>query len=84
MAQTLLVYCVVAFAALYVGWKFMPAATRRWLAARLGVSMRRRGLAPERVVWLEAKLNQGAACGGCDSRDTCGANKRPPCPTIKL
>jgi hypothetical protein len=84
MVQTVLACGVVAFAALYVGWKFMPAATRRWLAARLGVSMRRRGLAHERVVWLEAKLNQGAACGGCDSRNACGVNERPPCSTTRL
>jgi hypothetical protein len=79
--QALVVYFVVAIAALYVGWRFMPAALRWGLAARIGALARRRGLARERVVWLEAKLNQGAACGSCDSCNACGADKRADEPT---
>ncbi len=72
MGQTILVYCVVAVAALHVGWKFMPAMLRSQLAVRLGATMRRCGLGFERTAWLEATLNRGGACGSCDS---CGADR---------
>jgi hypothetical protein len=74
--QALVVYVVVAIAALYVGWRFMPAALRWRLAARIGALARRRGLARERVVWLEAKLNSGGACGSCNSCNACGTDER--------
>lgn len=76
MVQTLLGYFVVAVAALYVGWKFMPAAMRSRLAACIAVAMRRRGLARDRVAWLEAKLNSGGACGNCNSCKACDGDKR--------
>lgn len=76
MLQQVLGFSAVAVAALYVGWRFMPAALRRWLAARIGIALRRRGLAPERVVRLEAKLNGGGACGSCESCNACAAGKR--------
>lgn len=79
--QALVVYFAVAIAALYVGWRFMPAALRRPLAARIGALARRRGLARERVVWLEAKLNGAGACGSCDSCNACDTAKRADEPT---
>ncbi|MHB8666908.1 MAG: DUF6587 family protein [Burkholderiales bacterium] len=69
--QALIVYLAVAVAALQVAWRFMPAALRRRLAARIGASMRSRGVAAERVVRLEAKLNSGGSCGSCDSCNAC-------------
>ncbi len=81
MLQTLLVYCVVAGATLYVGWKFMPAALRSWCAARIGVSMRSCGLGRDGVMWLEAKLNSGGACGNCNSCKACDSDKRAIEPT---
>jgi len=74
--QALLVYFVVAIAALYVGWRFMPGAIHGRLAARIGVLARRRGLARERIVWLETKLNSGGACGSCNSCNACDTTRR--------
>ena len=75
MAQALIAYSAVAFSALYVGWKFMPATMRRWFAARMGALMHRGGLSRERVLWLEAKANSDGACGGCDSCHACATEK---------
>ena len=79
--QALLVYLIVAFAALYLGWKFMPTALRSRLAAGIGALARRRGLARERVVRLEAKLNYGGACGNCNSCNACAIHKHAIEPT---
>jgi len=76
MVQQALSFSAVAAAALYVGWRFMPAALRRWLAAPIGVALRRRGFAPERIVRLEAKLNGSGACGNCSSCNACAVGKR--------
>ena len=75
MVQTLLGYGVVALAAVYVGWKFMPAALRSWLAACIGALMRSWGLASDSAASLETKLRRGGACGSCDSCNACHSAK---------
>ena len=73
LVQTLIGYGMVLIAALYVGWKFMPSNLRTWLTPRMAACMRRRGVAAERVIWLEAKLSGGGACGTCAA---CAKGKR--------
>jgi hypothetical protein len=69
--QQLIVFAIVALAAVYAAWHWMPAGWRRALAARLAAGSRRAGLVDaERADWLAASLARSAGCGSCDS---CGA-----------
>lgn len=69
--QLLLVGGIVAGASLYAGWKLMPAAIRRALAARGAALARRLGLSDANARRVESKLATGGACGSCDSCKAC-------------
>lgn len=75
LVQTFIGYGMVLIAALYVVWKFMPSNLRTWLTLRIAASMGRRGVAAQRVIWLETKLS-GGACGTCAACGSCGNGKQ--------
>ncbi len=59
--QAVIVFVIVAAAALYASWQLMPRRLRHWLIGR-GAA-----IAPSRRAWLarvEAKAEAGA-CGSC-------------------
>jgi hypothetical protein len=75
MTQRLIVAVIVALAALYALWRWMPGAWRRPLAARAAALARRGGLvdAP-RAERLAAALAKTPGCGGGGGAcDRCGA-----------
>ena len=73
MAQQLIVGVIVATAALYALWRWMPAGWRRAAAQRLGSATQRAGLVDaERAGRLAASLAKPSGCGACDTCGGCG------------
>ncbi len=73
MAQQLIVGLIVAAAALYAVWRWMPAGWRRAAAQRLGSATQRAGLIDAgRADRLAASLAKPSGCGACDTCGGCG------------
>ena len=72
MGQQLLVFAIVAAAAAYAVWRWMPAAWRRGAARRMAAGSQRAGLVDaQRAERLAASLAKTSSCGACDSCDGC-------------
>jgi hypothetical protein len=76
VVQSLIVFVIVATAAIYATVKFMPAAWRRSFAAHAATWATRSGLSDVTARRVEAKLSSGGACGSCDSCKACATT--PP------
>ena len=77
MTQQLIVGLIVAAAALYAVWRWMPAGWRRGAAQKLGAGTHRAGWVDEaRAKELAASLAKTSGCGSCDSCGSC-APKTP-------
>lgn len=73
MAQQLIVGLIVAAAAFYAVWRWMPADWRRSAARKLAAGTHRAGLVDqERADQLAASLAKTSGCGSCDSCGSCG------------
>jgi hypothetical protein len=73
MAQQLIVGLIVAAAAFYAVWRWMPAGWRRSAARKLAAGTHRAGLVDqERADQLAASLAKTSGCGSCDSCGSCG------------
>jgi len=73
MTQQIIVGLIVALAALYAAWRWMPAGWRRAAAARLASGSQRAGLVDaQRAQQLAASLAKTSGCGSCDSCGSCG------------
>lgn len=73
MTQQIIVALIVALAALYAVWRWMPAGWRRAVAAGLAAGTQRAGLVDaERAKGLAASLGKSSGCGSCDSCGSCG------------
>jgi hypothetical protein len=71
MTQEIIVALIVALAAAYAVWRWMPGSWRRAAAARLAAASQGAGLVDaERARQLAASLAKSSGCGSCDS---CGA-----------
>jgi hypothetical protein len=73
MYQQVLVFCIVALAALFSAWKLMPARRRLQLLSTVDVwSARHPALARWRARWLKPRIARaaGAGCDGCAAHDT--------------
>lgn len=71
IAQHVLVFVIVAASVTYALLKFMPAAARKAVAARIASWAMRSGLSDVFARRVEAKLASGGACGSCDSCKAC-------------
>ncbi len=72
MVQNLIVLLIVAVAALYAVWRWMPAAWRRGAARRMAAGSQRAGLVDaQQAERLAASLAKTSGCGACDSCDGC-------------
>jgi hypothetical protein len=87
MTQQIVVALIVALAAVYAVWRWMPGGWRRAAAARLAAGSQRAGLVDaERAQQLAASLGKTAGCGSCDSCGSCStgasskadAEREPP------
>ncbi|BEP44175.1 DUF6587 family protein [Variovorax sp. V15] len=77
MTQQLIVGLIVAAAAFYAVWHWMPAGWRRGAAQKLAAGTQRAGLIDEeRAKELAASLAKTSGCGSCDSCGSC-APKAP-------
>ncbi|MFC3107453.1 DUF6587 family protein [Undibacterium arcticum] len=74
MLQQLIVFTIVASAALYAAWKWAPATLRIRAVNRLAHHLGALGLSAV-AGWLRQKSNNDAACGdgGCSSCGSCGS-----------
>jgi hypothetical protein len=73
MTQQILVALIVALAAAYAVWRWMPGSWRRAAAGRLAAGTQRAGLVDaERAQQLAASLGKASGCGSCDSCGSCG------------
>lgn len=78
MAQQIIVGLIVALAAIYAAWRWMPAAWRRAAASQLAAGSHRAGLVDaERARRLEATIAKSSGCGSCDSCGACAPKDRP-------
>jgi hypothetical protein len=78
MTQQIIVGLIVALAALYAVWRWMPAGWRRTAAERLAAGTRRAGLVDaQRAKQLAASLGKTSGCGSCDSCGSCGIQGEP-------
>ena len=81
MTQQLIVGLIVAAAAFYAVWRWMPAGWRRSAAHKLAAGTHRAGLVDqERADQLAASLAKTSGCGSCDSCGSCGpkTSANPP------
>jgi hypothetical protein len=77
MAQQIIVGLIVACAALYAVWRWMPAAWRRAAAGRVAAGPRRAGWVDgARADALATSLARTSGCGSCDSCGSCGTGAR--------
>jgi hypothetical protein len=71
MTQQIIVALIVALAAVYVVWRWMPGKWRQALAVKVAAGSRHAGLVDaERAARLAASLARTSGCGACDR---CGA-----------
>ena len=79
MTQQIIVGLIVALAAIYAVWRWMPAGWRRAAAARLASGTHRAGLVDaQRAKQLADSLAKSSGCGSCDSCGSCGTPKSSP------
>jgi len=71
MTQQIIVALIVALAAVYAVWRWMPAKWRRAAAAKVAAGSHRAGLVDaDRAQQLAASLGKTSGCGSCE---TCGS-----------
>jgi hypothetical protein len=76
MTQQLIVGLIVALAAVYAVWRWMPAGWRRSAASTLASGSHRAGLVDrQRADALAASLAKSSGCGSCDSCGACATPK---------
>lgn len=81
MGQEIAVAVVVAIAALYAVWYWMPGRWRQRLAARLAGAARRLGLRPASAERVAQVVGEAPGCGSCESCGSCATpGKGPPGP----
>ena len=80
MFQSVIVALIVAAAALYCLWLFLPAGWRRALAARLARQAGDAGLDSGKVQALQARLERAPGCGDCASCRGCAPSNGPGAP----
>lgn len=72
MTQQIVVGLIVALAAIYAVWRWMPGSWRRAAAARVAAGSHRAGLVDaRRAEQLAASLGKTSGCGSCDSCGSC-------------
>ena len=72
MTQQIVVGLIVALAAIYAVWRWMPGSWRRAAAARVAAGSHRAGLVDaQRAEQLAASLGKTSGCGSCDSCGSC-------------
>jgi hypothetical protein len=72
MAQQIVVALIVALAAVYAVWHWMPGNWRRAMAAKVAAGSQRAGLVDEeRAGRLAESLGKTSGCGSCDSCGSC-------------
>jgi hypothetical protein len=77
MTQQIIVGLIVALAAVYAAWRWMPSAWRRSAASRLAAGTHRAGLVDaDKARQLEASLARSSGCGSCDSCGACEPKDR--------
>ncbi|WP_213955523.1 MULTISPECIES: DUF6587 family protein [unclassified Variovorax] len=79
MTQQIIVGLIVAAAAIYAAWRWMPAGWRRGAAQKLAAGGQRAGLVDEeRARQLAASLSKSSGCGACDSCGACSTGDAKP------
>jgi hypothetical protein len=77
MTQEIIVGLIVALAAFYALWRWMPANWRRAAAGKVAAGTQRAGLVDaQRAQQLAASLGKASGCGACDSCGSCGSAGR--------
>lgn len=72
MTQQIVVALIVALAAIYAVWRWMPGSWRRAAAAKVAAGSQRAGLVDaERAQQLAASLGKTSGCGSCESCGSC-------------
>lgn len=77
MTQELIVALIVAVAAVYALWYWMPRGLRQRLAVRLAGGSQRLGLPAAGAQRLADAVGTAGGCGACDSRSTCSSRSGP-------
>jgi hypothetical protein len=75
--QNLIVYIIVALAAVYAAWLFMPQAARRWLVARLVLAAPPSQRARFARLQADAESVGCSTCKGCETDTKADAVVKP-------
>ena len=76
MLQNVVVFLIVACAAVYAVWRWMPAGWRRGAARQVAAGSHRAGLVDaQQAQKLAASLAKTSGCGACDDCSGCGTPK---------
>ncbi len=78
MTQLLIVAFVVAAATAYSAWILMPASWRRAGAAALARRAARAGVARDRTLALQSRLERAGGCSDCGSCRGCASSPAAP------
>lgn len=77
--QNIVVFVIVAAAALYALWRWMPAGWRRGAAQQVAAGSQRAGwVDAQQAQKLAASLGKTSGCGSCDSCGSCATPGKDP------
>ena len=71
MWQDLIVYLIVAAAALYAAWRWMPIATRASVVSHAILFVKRLGLSNASAANWQARASAKTGCGSCGPCKAC-------------
>ncbi len=71
MLQHAIVFSIVAAAALYAAWRWLPVSARAALVSRIVLLGGRAGLSTEQAERLQRRASSQAGCGECGPCKAC-------------
>ena len=77
MWQNLIVYFIVALAAIYAAWRWMPIASRANVVSHAILFSKRLGLSNASAANWQARASAKTGCGSCGPCKACNTTAQP-------
>ena len=71
MLQVLIVYAIVATAALYAAWRWTPITTRANVVSHVVLFAKRHGLSNQKAERWQTRASEKVGCGSCGPCKAC-------------
>ncbi len=78
MWQAVIVYFIVALAALYASWRWMPLASRANVVSHAILFAKRFGISNEQAKKLQIAASTKTGCGSCGPCKACNTAPKQP------